>query len=82
MIDPNRTWNDMLVAYSIKDWATATEHAIAMLDYLNENNFPPEIITVSTNGHFTAQLDYAWNLAMAEAGCNVVITRGEQEVML
>jgi len=80
-MDSNKTWNDMLVAYSIKDWATATEHAIALLNYLNDNNFPPQLITSSTNGLFTAQLDYAWNLAMAEAGCMVVINRGEQEVL-
>ncbi len=80
-MDPNQTWNDMLVAYSTKDWAVATENAIALLEYLNKNGFPQQLTTVSTNGLFSAQLDYAWNLAMAEAGCMVVIHRGEQEVL-
>lgn len=43
-MDPQQTWNDLLVALKQKQWETAKELADALHDWICERGFPPTTV--------------------------------------
>lgn len=78
-MDPNTTWDNLLMAYATKDWASVEELAEALLHWLDRGGFAPHLTTGSTMMQFTCQLDDEWNAAVARAACQVAIERARRE---
>ncbi len=78
-MDPNTTWDNLLHAYATKDFASAIEHAQALLAWLGRGGFPPRLTVGSTTMALTCQLDDGWNRAIAQAACQHVLDRFRKE---
>ena len=71
-MDPNTAWDNMLTAYATKQWSEASEHAEALIDWLNGGGFPPHPTIGSCSGTLTMQLDQHLSRAIAIAACDCI----------
>ena len=71
-MDPQATWQRLLDAYSVHDWAESKEAAEDLLLWLRNCGFPPQILP-------DLPMDDAWNRTIAVAACRfVILDRGSQ----
>jgi hypothetical protein len=43
-MDPQVVWENLLDAYADNDWPAATEHAEALLSWMERGGFPPQTV--------------------------------------
>ena len=65
-MDPQATWQRLLDAYSVHDWAESKDAAEDLLFWLGRCGFPPQILP-------NLAMDEAWNRAIAIAACRFVL---------
>ncbi len=51
-MDPQATWNDLLDAWVEHDWSRLQEAAEDLLNWMNRNGFPPEMLPGRRMGAF------------------------------
>ncbi|TWT51728.1 hypothetical protein KOR42_34150 [Thalassoglobus neptunius] len=78
-MDSAQCWDDMLFAYATKQWLDASEHAVALLEWLDKGGFSPQPTIGTTTMHFTCQLDADVSRAICVATCRQVIERCAKE---
>ena len=49
-MDPAAAWNELISALVDMDWARVQETAEALLDWITQGGFPPEVIVLSGDG--------------------------------
>lgn len=69
-MDPDATWDNMLVAYATKQWSDAVDHAEALRDWLERGGFSPQPPIGTTNGNMEAALDTGFSRAICLAACH------------
>ena len=78
-MDPAKCWDNMLFAYATKQWQDASEHAVALIGWLEQGGFSPQPTIGTTTMHFTCQLDTDVSRAICMAACREVVERCEKE---
>lgn len=61
-MDPQATWELLLVAWTRNEWDDVIELASNLLDWLNKEGFAPETCSSHPVGH-------DWNVVVARAAC-------------
>lgn len=67
-MDPQTTWNGLLVAVEEQDWETVRELASALRNWLDRDGFPP--VTIGTES-----LGREWHTAIALLTCEMALAR-------
>ncbi|HUY33174.1 MAG TPA: hypothetical protein VMV69_10360 [Pirellulales bacterium] len=70
-MDPQTTWECLLDAYADGDWPTATEHAEALITWLEGGGFPPQTMEAR-------QLRPDLERAIAIAACQLALEKAAQ----
>ena len=65
-MDPNRCWRDLLEAYAVRNHELAVELAQALLDWLAQRGFPPQIVKQSG-------LPNGWHHELAYRACKYIL---------
>jgi hypothetical protein len=79
-MDPNAAWNEMLMAYATKDWASALEYADGLLNWLEHGGFPPQPTIGTTTGEMTWQLDADFSRSIAHAASQHILDHCMKEL--
>ena len=61
-MDPQAAWDQLIEAYTRRDWSAVEELAEGLLHWLSRGGFPPRTVP-------RLSMDRGWNLAVAESAC-------------
>jgi hypothetical protein len=70
-MDPQIAWENLLDAYADGDWPAATEHAEALLSWMERGGFPPQTVA-------SKQLRPELERAIAIAACRLALEKAGQ----
>jgi hypothetical protein len=67
-MDPQAAWDQLIEAYTQRDWSAVEELAEGLLHWLSRGGFPPRTVP-------KLAMDRGWNLAVAESACRFALSR-------
>ena len=56
-MDPNTTYQEMLIAFSESNWEEANEHANVLLAWLRRGGFGPRVTIATNDGSIRVDLE-------------------------